>query len=264
MIPIISTLIISFLLLALPFSAKAAVFINEISPATDPEWVEIYNDGEAPLDLTGLLLEDGNSISTDDLVLSGEIQSRGYKVFEHEKGWLNDDGDTLKLYDPASPSAVLDQYVFGRVRASEVVVRMPDGGETWLVMSGATKGFSNPSLTPTPTPTPSPTFVATVAPTAIPTQTAAPTKTPTPMPTKSLTPKPTATPKQTPLLTEETAVLGLAATPVSETPSPTPFVQPQLKRKISFLPIVLITVGVGMMGFAVYNLIRARKDSFQN
>jgi len=101
--------------------------------------------------------------------------------------------------------------------------------------------------------TPTPTATATATATATSTATTTPTKTPTPTPTKSPTPKPTKTP------TPEPEVLGEEATPLPETPTPSPITESSSKKKIPVLPVIFIGGGVLMIGFAVYNLIRAKK-----
>ena len=118
-----------------------------------------------------------------------------------------------------------------------------------------------PMIINLPTLTPSPTVEATQAPTAAPTAT--PTKSPTPVPTKSPTPKPTKNP------TPEPEVLGKAATSGEPTntsgePELTPDVSSANKKKPIVLPIIFIGSGVLMIGFALYNLIRAKASTVQN
>src|SRR3989339_132217 len=152
---IICTLSLIILLLV-PAPVRAAVLLNEISPATNPEWIELYNDGDTLIDLTGFLLEDGNTNHTDDLVLSGSLASHSYGVFFHNEGWLNNGGDTLKLYDNATPSAnIIDQYTYGSLTAEKSVFRSPNGSENW-VTGFPTQNASNPAPSPSPSPSPTP------------------------------------------------------------------------------------------------------------
>lgn len=176
-------------------SAYAAVWINEISPSTDPEWIELYNDGAVEVDVNNWLLEDGNSSHTDDLLLSGTIAPLGYLVFTHKEGWLNNSGDMLKLYNNASPSAMVDQYMYESVSSEKTVARMPSGSESWQLTT-PTQGVPNPTPVQSPSPSPSPT----------------PTPSPSPTPTPTSRPSPSPSPKQSALLSP--SIYPLAATSI--------------------------------------------------
>jgi hypothetical protein len=111
---------------------------------------------------------------------------------------------------------------------------------------------------PTATPTPVPTIVSTNTPNS--TASPAPTKSSTPTPSKFPTPKPTksTTPKSSESLSE---VLGLTTES-----SPDATLSPDddaNKKKSPLLPAFFIGSGVLMVGFAVYNLVRARKNPVQ-
>lgn len=107
--------------------------------------------------------------------------------------------------------------------------------------------------------TPSPTAVpATSVPTASPAPTVTPTKTPTPIPTKTPTSKPTTPPNPEPEILGEEITLE----PETSKPSSTPEGLP--KKNFPILPITLVASGIGMIGFAVYNLVRAGKNTVQN
>lgn len=172
-------------------TVHAAVWINEISPSTDPEWVELYNDGSDPVDLSNWLLEDGNTSHTDDLFLSGIINASGYIVISHSEGWLNNGGDTLKLYNNATPSAIVDQYTYETVNSEKTVARYPTGSENWVTGIGS-QGVANSTPSPSPSASPSPTPTMSPSPTPMPTTTPtiAPTTSPTPKPSVRVTPSP--------------------------------------------------------------------------
>jgi len=72
------------------------VVINEFVSDNATEWVELYNNGSSPVDLTGWTLEDeaGTSKSLSSL---GTIGVDGYKVFTCASGWLNNGGDIIWL-----------------------------------------------------------------------------------------------------------------------------------------------------------------------
>ncbi|KKU42075.1 MAG: putative cell surface glycoprotein [Microgenomates group bacterium GW2011_GWA1_46_7] len=250
---IICTLSLIILLLV-PAPVRAAVLLNEISPATNPEWIELYNDGDTLIDLTGFLLEDGNTNHTDDLVLSGSLASHSYGVFFHNEGWLNNGGDTLKLYDNATPSAnIIDQYTYGSLTAEKSVFRSPNGSENW-VTGFPTQNASNPapSPSPSPSPTPSPT------PTPTPTPTPIPSPTPPPSPKPSLKPSPLSSPslklEETGTIAGQTIDINLSAFGASASPSPSISSKPTLNRSraktalISGAGLVLISLA-GFFGY---------------
>ncbi|HBD02377.1 MAG: putative cell surface glycoprotein [Microgenomates group bacterium GW2011_GWC1_46_16] len=248
---IICTLSLIILLLV-PAPVRAAVLLNEISPATNPEWIELYNDGDTLIDLTGFLLEDGNTNHTDDLVLSGSLASHSYGVFFHNEGWLNNGGDTLKLYDNATPSAnIIDQYTYGSLTAEKSVFRSPNGSENW-VTGFPTQNASNPAPSPSPSPSPTP------SPTPTPTPTPIPSPTPPPSPKPSLKPSPLSSPslklEETGTIAGQTIDINLSAFGASASPSPSISSKPTLNRSraktalISGAGLVLISLA-GFFGY---------------
>lgn len=84
------------------------IFINEILPApengTDFEYIEIYNNEETAVDLTGWQVDDvANGGSSPYFIPTGTIiEAKGYVILYHTliKIYLNDDGDEVRLIDP--------------------------------------------------------------------------------------------------------------------------------------------------------------------
>jgi len=73
------------------------VVINEFYP--DPndeevEWIELYNNTDEAIDLTGWTVEDGGKKTTD---LTGEIIGHGFFLINKPKGILNNSGDLIVL-----------------------------------------------------------------------------------------------------------------------------------------------------------------------
>ncbi len=104
------------ILILIPGSASASVSISEIAwmgtvVSPNDEWVELYNDGDASVSLTGwtLVAVDGTPAST----LSGSIDAHGYFLLERTDdttvpdvnadqiftGALGNEGETLLLKD---------------------------------------------------------------------------------------------------------------------------------------------------------------------
>lgn len=234
-----------------PQKTIASVLINEFSPSTDPEWIELYNDGDNDINLSGYLLEDGNSSKSDDLNINGTIASKGFIVFIHSEGWLNNSGDTIKLYNNASPSAIIDQYTYSSVDSTKSVARIPNGSENWQI----TTNITNNSINPTPTPTQSPTNPPTTAPTT--TSTPIPTKTSTPIPTKTSTPKPTSTPTIEAEATNEPVNL-ISDVKVSETTPIGIVAGASTEKKSPLFAILLIICGIGFLGYGGFLLYNQR------
>jgi len=167
-----------------------ALIINEVawagtlSSAFD-EWIELYNPGEAAIDLAGWRLEDGGDIS---IGLSGVISPRSLYLLERSddstissiradqvySGGLNNDGETLWLKDPTGAIIDTANAAGGAWPAGDAQTRAsmerrggsdhPDNWGTWKdhISAGYDAGGnqiagtprqSNSLLYPTPTPT---------------------------------------------------------------------------------------------------------------
>ncbi|MBT5337661.1 hypothetical protein HOL46_00195, partial [Candidatus Falkowbacteria bacterium] len=85
------------------------VLINEIMSAPlpgDPEWVELFNSTNEPIDLTNWVLLEGAGKQTQ---LTGQLSAGDYIVFD--KSSLNNGGDSVVLQDPSGQ--VIDQVSYG-------------------------------------------------------------------------------------------------------------------------------------------------------
>ena len=127
--------------------------ITEVMPAPltgQPEWVELYNPGDQPIDLTGWSLGDtvrtsplvgtisANArlvISTAELDLSGPVL-----VVDRIGNGLNNDGDTIAVIDPQG-------NVVHQIRYGDDQLPAPDRGlsialdpERWVVTAEPTPG----------------------------------------------------------------------------------------------------------------------------
>jgi len=108
------------------------VEITDFSEDTDPEWVELTNNHSESVDLTNWyfkdLKENQRDIGSTTLPVGGKIK------LEYPKGWLNNDKDTIYLYD--SEDNLIDELSYP------------------LPTSTPVPPTSTPILTPTSTPTP--------------------------------------------------------------------------------------------------------------
>ncbi|MBN2801244.1 MAG: lamin tail domain-containing protein [Deltaproteobacteria bacterium] len=108
-----------------------AVYLNELDAGGDPDWVELYNAGDAPLDLSALALSDGD----EPWSLSGVIAAGAFAVIDCDGGEagapfkLSGDGETLSLHD--SLGDVIDAVAFPAAEGGLTWGRIPDGSGAW-------------------------------------------------------------------------------------------------------------------------------------
>lgn len=185
-------LVLCLIYLLLPTPASAQIILNEISPRTSPEWVELYNLSEEPIDLTNWYLVDlaGKKESLSEL---GIHESHTYLVYSRNSGWLNDTSlEYLYLYNGDSPDPI-DSISYDSIKAGLTLARIPTITGAWFIDQAPTLGFANPDPTSPPTPTSEPTINTPTPPSAstpTPTPTAVPSPSPTPIPTSASTPTP--------------------------------------------------------------------------
>jgi hypothetical protein len=116
----------------------------------DDEWVEIFNAGSEPVDLSPCLLTDGDGIPR--FALSGALAPGGHLVvfgkdsYDWEKAHgfpayglsLSNSGDTVMLWQVAgAETSLVDSYVYKshEAAADRAVGRKPDGG-IWTLFDG--------------------------------------------------------------------------------------------------------------------------------
>jgi hypothetical protein len=160
-------LLVTVLTLVLAPHADAAVVLNEMmpDPASDwspsdgneeyhslqDEWVEIFNTGPTPVDVTGWRLRDAVSDSSWRFGFDGVLGVGGFIVvygnesylWEEENGFsknglsLNNSGDTVTLV-AADLATVMDQVTYdsGDIGDDRSYGRVPDGSNNWACNDG--------------------------------------------------------------------------------------------------------------------------------
>ena len=106
------------------------------------EWVELYNNTDSSIDLSGYYLKDGNNHRVDVescRIMGGStvIPSHGFLVVYRKGGIgctasnfsMNDAGDTVTLYD--SSDTVLDSHTYIGSSVDKSIARSPDGMGPW-------------------------------------------------------------------------------------------------------------------------------------
>jgi len=239
-------------------SVKAQVVINEFVSKPNPEWVEFFNKTTSEVNLGNYFFDDDADFGSDSgssakIILQGILQG-GALCYWEMNSFLNDGGDIPTLF--AVNGDLIDTYSYSSSSAGFSYSRIPDGGD-WQVNVTPTKMETACQNLPTPTPSPSPSSTPTLTPTPTPT----PTKTPTPIPTRSPTPVATKTP--TPTETQTSLVLA-ENTAFFPTPTPKPENEEIVnqKERIPFIAIGLIVVGVILIGFSIFSIIKSTKKSY--
>lgn len=118
------------------------------------EWIELYNAGEQPADLTGLYLTDDLAQParwriTSDTPSGNVIAPKGYRVIwtdglnqnGHANFKLDRDGEAVGLFD--SNRNRIDSIQFPAQRADVSYGRQPDAGGDWIFFAEPTPGKAN-------------------------------------------------------------------------------------------------------------------------
>ncbi|MFQ5451938.1 MAG: lamin tail domain-containing protein, partial [Candidatus Paceibacterota bacterium] len=138
--------------------ASANIVINEIYPApaeNEEEWVELYNNSDQPVDLTGYSVTD--ELDKKLILQDMNVSSHGYVLATSNK-ILNNSGDTVKI---KKDDQLIDEYTYGSHGSNYSSARCPDGSGEFQKVTTQTKALSNqpvcdtltPTLIPQPTPT---------------------------------------------------------------------------------------------------------------
>ncbi len=201
------------------------VIISEVFPAPDisaesafaqAEWIELYNSGSDPVNLSGWSVYDQLTSSTQLAVLDEiTIEPDDFFVLVLPSQKLNNSGDGVILKNELNQ--IIDQmsYTFSEhmkswsydIESDDWKISSPSPNEP-NVFSAYPTQIPTPTMAPNPSPSSTPTVTPSVTPTAAPT--VSPTPTESPVPTPSQTPSPSPTSTTTPLPTPH------------PTPSPTP------------------------------------------
>ncbi len=200
----------------------ASIRLNEIYPAPpsgESEWIELYNDGNTAINVTGYTLTD--LVNNQIAFPAATLEPLSYLIV-NSSNILNNGGDTIILKD--NEGLILDLTSYTESFNSSKSYAKCQSTNSWVTTSLITKSQSNegicppvtpsfPTATPEATPTPYPTAITT--PTPSPTLTppisasptpALPTPTVIPSPIFSITPSPTATPTPTPVFPSYTGI----------------------------------------------------------
>lgn len=105
------------------------IFLSEFSPnpvTPQMEWVELYNDSENSVDVTGYSIHD--STSSNKQILSGAIPANSYYAFSFDHNFLNNtSSDIVRLFD--NNNNLIDSQSSKSISSGLTFSRQTDG--TW-------------------------------------------------------------------------------------------------------------------------------------
>ncbi len=103
----------------------------ELSPSDSAaKWVEIFNTGDEPVDVTGWMVKIVDGAWTGPIALGGIIEPRGFLAVDGDSRWTAILNGTVSLYDAAG--TIVDQ-THGLSDSEEndfTWARIPDGKDT--------------------------------------------------------------------------------------------------------------------------------------
>ncbi len=138
------------------------LFVNEVFPdgtkdATDPDWVELYNDSEIEVDLSGYAFyDDGIKIGAKPkrILQNGlKIAAKGFLVLKAEsyaseftvEFGLSTSGDAVYIDNKEGVLVASLDFNGISTAGKKSYGRKPDGSSTLVLFNNATKGASNNS-----------------------------------------------------------------------------------------------------------------------
>ncbi len=120
------------------------VRINEVesSGGSPGDWIELYNGGGAPADISGWTVLDNDDAHTPSVIPAATtIAAGGYYVVEEAAlGFGLGGADSARLFD--ATGAVVDSYSW-TAHASTTYGRCPNGSGPFTTTSASTKGATN-------------------------------------------------------------------------------------------------------------------------
>ncbi len=134
-------------------SDNQTTLVDPEEPAEHPDWLELYNDGAAPVDLGGLYLTDDPTNPVQFPIPAGVmVPAKGFLVLyadgEPEQGprhtnfKLSAGGEPLGLYG-AEGKVRIDRIQIPALQPDVSYARHPDGAGPWSVQSCVTPGGRN-------------------------------------------------------------------------------------------------------------------------
>ena len=118
-------------------NACSAIRLNEIKSDPNPDWVELVNLSDVPVDVTGWVVKD--STETNPTTLSGSVPARGHLLVEGLAAGLGG-ADAVRLFDPTQK--LIDSYSW-TAHGVPSYARCADGVGAFTTSAAATPGGTN-------------------------------------------------------------------------------------------------------------------------
>jgi hypothetical protein len=140
--PLLGSLAVIGALFVAAAPASAAVVINEVESddAVAADFVEVMNNGAAPVDLGGYVIKDSDNGHTFTIPSPTMVAAGGYYAVDTPFGLGKD--DSARLFAPADPVNPIDSYAW-TAHAAATYGRCPDGTGPIGQTASATKGAAN-------------------------------------------------------------------------------------------------------------------------
>lgn len=139
-----------FLIFHRPVLADTPVVeITDYSSGTDEirlyEWVKLSNNTDNDINIDNWILRDknDNTNNKDSIILTGCIPKNSFKIFTHSKGWLNDEEDSIYLFD--STKIEIDNYSY----TVKKITDQPNNTSVCTITSIPTIGTTNTDIATT-------------------------------------------------------------------------------------------------------------------
>jgi DNA/RNA endonuclease YhcR with UshA esterase domain len=126
--------------------------LNEFvsNPSDGSEWVELYNNSSSSVDISGGYICDSRNTTSTCKLISGTVSASGWlKLDLLTSSYLNNEGDSVILKDPAGN--IIDQVVYDENNApdkGESWARSVDGTGDWQLTTQITPGAANLIVAP--------------------------------------------------------------------------------------------------------------------
>jgi hypothetical protein len=137
-------------LLAICSQGMCDVVINEFElspPDNGTVWVEIYNTGDAAVDLTGWVINIVDKPWEGPIPLKGSIEPKGFLAFDGQDTWTATGNGTVFLYDASGAEVDKTSQQSDNSYSDFTYGRLPDGKKTDtradFAFMMASKGRSN-------------------------------------------------------------------------------------------------------------------------
>ena len=111
------------------------VELNPLGEDQEAEWVELYNGGMKPIDISSWTVSSNHETVTVPAGIS--IQRNGFYIIGSKKQWLDNDNEQVVLKDAVGKLVDQTPYLFDQVDDNCAFTRNPDGDNNWVEMQSS-------------------------------------------------------------------------------------------------------------------------------